>query len=311
MNIRFLVTFVWLCRLKNFNAVAEKLHTTQPSVSQRIATLEDHLKQKLYERGKKEFELTPAGRHLLPYAEKIVDLYNRMQKDIHIDDESNTIVRIGVIEMVTMSWLPEFVKQIKDCEPAATIDFTTETSAELVKALSMDELDMVYVWGPINEPNITNIHICTYPMAWLVNPEFYNCESVLDVVDLAKMPLIMNRPETSGYNIIMEYFNSYGIENIPESPQPVSLNCSYSLATSRQLVRTGLGIMALPPIIMANDISDGVVRELPVKQVVPPITLTACMKSSSSRSVLSRIVALSQQAVLDYSENIPSGFFQV
>ena len=37
MNLRFLETFVWLAKLRNFRMTAEKLHTTQAAVSSRIA----------------------------------------------------------------------------------------------------------------------------------------------------------------------------------------------------------------------------------------------------------------------------------
>lgn len=311
MNTRFLETFVWLCRLKNFNAVAEKLHTTQPSVSQRIAALEDKLRQKLYVRGGKEFELTPAGRHLLSYAEKIVDLSNELLQELRIEEDTNSVLRVGIIEFVTMSWLAGFVHLIREQEPTATIDFNTETSPALVNALSKDELDIAFVWGPINEPNISNVHICTYPMFWLANPDFFDCSREIDVVELAKLPVIMNRPNTSGYSIILEYFTSFGIDYVPASPGPLSLNCSYSLATALQLVRTGLGIMAIPPFLMTKEIDEGAVKILPVKQPLPSIHLTACTKNSSAKTVLNRIVALAQQAASDYTRETNEAFYEV
>ena len=167
MNIRFLETFVWLSRLKNFNAAAEKLHTTQPGVSQRIATLEDLFGRKLYVRGAKQFELTAAGRHLLPYAEKIVELSGEMHRELVCVAAENAVIRVGIIEFVTLSWLPGFVGLIRDEEPGATLDITTETSPALVDLLCRNELDLVFVWGPINEPHVKNIPICSFPMKWL------------------------------------------------------------------------------------------------------------------------------------------------
>ena len=308
MNIRFLETFVWLCRLKNFNAVAEKLHTTQPSVSQRIGTLEDLFKQKLYVRGGKQFELTPAGRHLLSYAERIVDLSNEMQRELVIDEDTNAVVRVGIIELVTLSWLPILVGRIRDQETTATIDFTTETSQALIEMLQKDELDLVFVWGPINEPNVNNVPICTYPMAWLANPKQFDCDNSIDIVELAKLPVIMSRPGTSGYPIIKDYFSSYGIQNVPESPRPVSLNCSYSLATATQLVREGLGVMALPPFLMADEIAAAKVKVLPVTQPLPPIHLTACAKSSAGKAVINRIIELSAASARDYVKRSDNEF---
>ena len=308
MNIRFLETFVWLCRLQNFNAVAARLHTTQPSISQRVATLEDLFKQKLYVRGGKEFELTPAGRHLLRYAERIVDLSNEMKRELILDNDANSVVRAGIIEFVTLSWLPQFVKGIRDSEPSATVDFTTETTLALVDALGKGELDIAFVWGPINEPGLHNVHICSYQMNWIANPDFYDCDSEIDVVELAKLPVIMNRPGTSGYSMIKEYFMSYGIHHVPESPNPVSLNCSYSIATAVQLIRTGLGVMAMPPFVVADDIAAGRVQILPVNQNLPAIHLTACINSSVGTPMLRRLIDLAEESARDYVETSGNHF---
>jgi DNA-binding transcriptional LysR family regulator len=43
LNLKFLQTFVWVARLRSFSLAAEKLATTQATVSNRIATLERDL----------------------------------------------------------------------------------------------------------------------------------------------------------------------------------------------------------------------------------------------------------------------------
>ncbi|MFP3448871.1 LysR family transcriptional regulator, partial [Pseudomonas sp. SIMBA_067] len=59
MNLRFLETFVWVARLKSFRLTAEKLFTTQASVSSRIAALEADLGVKLLLRDSRGVSLTP------------------------------------------------------------------------------------------------------------------------------------------------------------------------------------------------------------------------------------------------------------
>ncbi|MPV86974.1 RHS repeat-associated core domain-containing protein [Ostreibacterium oceani] len=49
-TIKQLEAFVWLAALKNFHKTAEKLYTTQPAISSRIAALETQLAVKLFER---------------------------------------------------------------------------------------------------------------------------------------------------------------------------------------------------------------------------------------------------------------------
>ncbi len=53
MNIKFLETFVWVARLKSFRLTAEKLFTTQASISSRIAALEDEMGVRLFVRDSK------------------------------------------------------------------------------------------------------------------------------------------------------------------------------------------------------------------------------------------------------------------
>ena len=58
--------------------------------------------------GAKKFELTPAGRHLLPYAERIIELSDEMHREIVLQDGSTKVVRVGIIEICTMSFLSEW-----------------------------------------------------------------------------------------------------------------------------------------------------------------------------------------------------------
>ena len=97
MNIRFLETFVWLTRLKNFRAAAEKLNTTQPNISSRIGALEDQLRTRLYVHGAKYFQLTASGRRLLEYAEQIVEITNEMQRSLTGSEGDQAVLRVGII----------------------------------------------------------------------------------------------------------------------------------------------------------------------------------------------------------------------
>ena len=63
MNINNLKTYVWVASLGSFRKAAEILHTTQPAVSNRIASLESELGVILFERvpGPAPIALTAKG----------------------------------------------------------------------------------------------------------------------------------------------------------------------------------------------------------------------------------------------------------
>ena len=58
MDLDPLKTFHYVAQLKSFTKAAQKLFLTQPAVSQQIRRLEHSLRVKLFDRSKKQIELT-------------------------------------------------------------------------------------------------------------------------------------------------------------------------------------------------------------------------------------------------------------
>jgi DNA-binding transcriptional LysR family regulator len=53
VDFKMLETFVWVANLRSFRGAAEKLNTTQPAISMRIAQLEEDLGVRLLERDRR------------------------------------------------------------------------------------------------------------------------------------------------------------------------------------------------------------------------------------------------------------------
>ncbi|MEO0980827.1 MAG: LysR family transcriptional regulator, partial [Pseudomonadota bacterium] len=74
MDLGDLKIFVAVVREGGITRAAEKLHRVQSNVTTRIRQLEDKLKTGLFERSGKRIVLTPAGRTLLDYADRLLSL---------------------------------------------------------------------------------------------------------------------------------------------------------------------------------------------------------------------------------------------
>lgn len=310
MNIRFLETFLWLTRLRNFRETAERLNTTQPNISSRITSLEDQLRTRLYVRGAKNFELTMAGRALVEYAEKIVALSEEMKSALSTDHAEDPILQVGIIEMVTLSWLPRFVEQIETAEIPIEINLVTDTSSNLIDMMRRAELDMAFIWGPANEPNVQNEHICNYAIEWLGANKFAKREGEFDVVELSKLPVIPQRKGSSSYLTVSEYFGTFGIRNQHGCEQRVSLS-SYSIATAIELVRKGLGVMAMAPLMLREEIASGEVVVLPVRQRLAPCDLTAIYRGGEHAKAFNFMVEIARSSAIEFAETVESRFFWV
>ena len=74
MNIDHLKEFAHLANTLNFSTTAQHFYVSTSVISRHIASLEDELGFKLFDRGSRRIELTEAGMRLRRRAEEIVDI---------------------------------------------------------------------------------------------------------------------------------------------------------------------------------------------------------------------------------------------
>jgi len=74
MELFQLETFLAVAENRSFSRAAQKLHRTQPAVSQTIRKLEADVGEPLFDRSSRDANLTDAGRLLVDYAEKLLNL---------------------------------------------------------------------------------------------------------------------------------------------------------------------------------------------------------------------------------------------
>ncbi|KIZ34231.1 LysR family transcriptional regulator, partial [Rhodopseudomonas palustris] len=78
VDFKAIETFLWVVTLGSFRGAAQKLNTTQPAISQRIAQLESELGVRLLQRDHRVASPTPSGRQMMVYAEKLIGLRSEM-----------------------------------------------------------------------------------------------------------------------------------------------------------------------------------------------------------------------------------------
>ncbi len=112
-------TFIIVAETKNFSKAAERLNVVQSTVSNRIKELEKSVEKNLFTRNNKRVEITNAGRILLPYAKKIVQMEEDGQHRLKIGDHyeeslyiesADSIFRGTVIK--TVAWYMNIHKKV-------------------------------------------------------------------------------------------------------------------------------------------------------------------------------------------------------
>src|SRR5574339_120455 len=82
MADRRLQVFYTVARQLSFTKAAEQLYMTQPAVTFQVKQLEEHFSTRLFERNHGKITLTPAGRLVLEYAERILGLTDELEKRV-------------------------------------------------------------------------------------------------------------------------------------------------------------------------------------------------------------------------------------
>src|SRR6266545_4065286 len=106
MELRQLRTFRKVAQVMNFTKAAAELNYAQSSVTGQVKALETELNVALFERIGKRVRLTDAGRQLLPYADRVLDMADEARRIVTDNDEPAGTLNIGTIESVSTYRLP-------------------------------------------------------------------------------------------------------------------------------------------------------------------------------------------------------------
>lgn len=296
MNLRFLETFVWVARLKSFSLTAEKLHSTQAAVSHRIAALEKELGVRLFERDTREVRLTPQGADALDHAERIVRLTAEFRQRLSDPKVLRGTVRIGVIGSITYSWLPALIDRVSHAYPGVELQLDADTSVDVAAHLQASEIDLGLLMGPVEAPGIANVELCTYACVWVASPKLDIPQGPLEIAALSRFPILSFPRHSKPYQAMMSYFQRPGID--PEA-DAVRLHTA-SLSTLIRMAVDGIGIAAVPAVIIARELAGGALRVLDVRQPFPPLSLHAAYLETGTRPLPALIAGMAREVAAAY-----------
>jgi DNA-binding transcriptional LysR family regulator len=297
MNVRFLETFVWLAQLRNFRMTAEKLHTTQAAVSSRIATLEQELGARLFERGVRDVALTLQGSKALVYAERLVRTMQEMREGMADPSLYAGVVRIGVIESIIHSWFPQFIAGVHRHYPRLEIELTGDTTIHLIDQFSRGNLDLVLQTDPVVGPMVQNLPLCEFPMRWVGATSLGLHNDKLTLTDLAAFP-ILSFSRNSGPHKFIERLYARHVD------KPIRVNCMTSASALVQLAVDAFGVALIPPAIIARELREETVRLLNVDVEMPVLPLIASFRSSPDSPLFERVAQLAQETAQTYARSV-------
>ncbi len=257
LNYKRLETFVWVASLGSFRKAAERMHTTQPAISARISALESELGVKLFERevGSAPIALTAKGKDLLPYVEKILYQSEQLRKRAESTTAYSGVIRIGVSETIAHTWLSTFLSRLHNEMPKLDVELTVEVTTVLSAGIKDRSIDLGLLMGPINDPSIVNLDLCTFSLSWVASPMLNLPDRLLYLEELAPWPIISYARNSKPYAEISQKFREL------EGP-PAHFFASTSLAACRSLALDAVGVATMPDVMIEDALQAGTLKRI-------------------------------------------------
>jgi LysR family transcriptional regulator, cell division regulator len=154
VDVTDLKTFATVARLGGMNRAAAELHTVQSNVTARIRALEQELGSPLFERHSRGVALTPAGRRLLPYAERMGHLLAEARRAVADDGAPRGALNVGSLESTAALRLPRYLVAFAETYPEVDLVLVPGTTAEMVERVLDRQVEGAFVCGPVSHPDL-------------------------------------------------------------------------------------------------------------------------------------------------------------
>ena len=288
VDFKALETFLWVATLGSFRGAAQKLNTTQPAISQRIAQLEHELGVELLQRDRRAASPTPSGRQMMVYAEKLIALRSEMLAAVGDRSAMRGVLRLGVAETIVHTWLPQLIESVNQTYPNLSLEIEVDITPNLRARLLAQEIELAFLVGPLAVSTVRNRPLCEYPVGFLASPSLGLGKQPLSVTELAKFPIITFPRKTQPYEMVRALFNR------PQLP-PIRLHASASLATVIHMAIEGLGIAVIPTAIVEREMADGRLQLLSTDLELAPLSFSASWLASPDTVAVEKIAELASQ----------------
>jgi DNA-binding transcriptional LysR family regulator len=271
LELRQLRYFIAVAEELHFGRAAERLHMTQPPLSQTIAALEEQLGATLFLRSRRQVELTPAGDALLPEARRMLAQAAELPELVRraAAGEAGRLA-LAFVTSADYSVLPPFLRRYREAYPQVQIVLQEETSDVQVEDLLRGRIDAGLLIPPLPDKarrELDYMKVLDEPLI-LAAPAGFDAPpgsaagapatsapgigAPVRLRDLPPLPLIIFPREISPalHDAILGCFREAGIT-------PVIGQEAIQMQTIVSLVSAGMGL-ALVPQSVANLMRPGV-----------------------------------------------------
>lgn len=294
MDINYIVSFLSIVHYGSYKNAADALFITQPTLSSRIQALEKELGKKLFVRNKRGATLTEDGLIFLPYAQQLVDTFERAKMEV---GQLPREITIGAIMSVSTQLLPKIMTELKQRKPHVTVKIRTGFTSDLVQMVKDGSCSFAIVQHT-SSPELVSIPFYKDPISLFV-PKGHKFEHTSATIEqIAKEPMI-------AHEIAIYWAHIKDLFRLHNLNPNFVFNIN-SLDACKHMVTDGLGIAFMPELSLESSIRRGEICRVNTPEISLSRTLSIIYRSSEEPPpYLDQIMQIMKQ--LNFSSNIDDG----
>jgi len=211
IELRELRYFAALADELHFGRAAERLHISQPPLSQTIANLERKLGTKLLERTSRQARLTSAGAVLREHALQVLaDADRAVEATREAAVAESRTLRIAAAVPVREALLPQLADRLGDRFPSLSLEVTEELANDAIASVLHGGADLGLAVCPVKTNGVASHRMREeQPVALVHHQNPLVSKESITMEELALLPLILwTREESAGaYDLVLSLFH--------------------------------------------------------------------------------------------------------
>jgi DNA-binding transcriptional LysR family regulator len=251
MDLAALNAFIAIAELGSFSEAAERLHLTQPAVSKRIASLEQQLNARLFDRLGREVSLTEAGRALLPRAYQILNVLDDTRRAlVNLNGEISGRLTLATSHHIGLHRLPPLLRAFTREHPQVALDIQFLDSEVAYEEVLHGRAELaVITLAPETREPVHAVAVWDDPLDFVAAPEHPLARNgPVKLTDVAHHPAVFPGGNTFTHHIVRRLFEAQGL-----TPN-IAMSTNY-LETIKMMVSIGLAWSVLPRTMLDEQIT--------------------------------------------------------
>ncbi|WP_227368729.1 LysR family transcriptional regulator [Halomonas sp. M20] len=282
MDTQSLQAFLAVADNGSFSLAGEQLYLTQPAVSKRIATLEEQIGARLFDRIGRRVSLTEAGQVLLPRAREILVMVNDSRQALaNLAGDIRGSLIMATSHHIGLHRLPPILKTYTQAHPEVRMDLRFLDSEQAYQGVLTGELEVAVVTlAPAPDPRLTVVPVWVDRLHFVCGKDHPLAkQGRVALTALSEHDAVLPGHLTFTRDIVLDTFAQNGLQ------VNVGLSTNY-LETLKMMVTIGLGWSVLPETLIDKELHRLPIELPPIERPLGYLVHKSRTLSNAARSML-------------------------